>query len=209
MRHLFVGRVIARGAEEFSAVAAGVGPRQPGVDGLAGRAGPDRPAPAHQLLEGERSRPDVGAGENRLAEVLTSHPEHPELSVIWSGLTPPNPAALLSSHRFETLLVSLRLDFDRVIIDTSPISVGADASVIAGNVDGTLFVVDERSTKRSEAQSGLNQLRSVRARVLGVVLNRSSVPGPDGYYYKGDENGARPRRVTLRSKNRDRTETFS
>jgi len=57
--------------------------------------------------------------------------------------------------------------------------------VIASRVDGTLYVIDEQQTKRSEAQAGLNQLRSVRARLLGVVLNRAGIRGRGGYYYYG------------------------
>jgi capsular exopolysaccharide synthesis family protein len=136
------------------------------------------------------------AGAATEAQILTTDPHHEDLCVIWSGLTPPNPTALLSSHRLETLLSSLRLDFDRVIVDTCPISVGADASVIATNVDGTLFVVDERKTKRAEAQTGLNQLASVRARTLGVVLNRSEVGTTEEYYAEAPE---RPRRRLRRA----------
>jgi len=122
-------------------------------------------------------------------DVLTTHDEHPELSVIWSGVLPPNPTALLASQRLDTLIASLRADFDRVIIDTCPISVGADASVIASRVDGTLYVIDERSTRRPDALAGLNQLRGVRARLLGVVLNRAKLVGTDGYYYEDDARG--------------------
>lgn len=136
----------------------------------------------------------VGAASH--AEVLTTHPDHPELSVVWSGVIPPNPTALLASQRLDTLIASLRLDYDRVIIDTCPISVGADASVISSRVDGTLYVVDERSTRRTEAQAGLNQLRGVRGRLLGIVLNRATLAGPESYYYREDPStdGGTPKR---------------
>jgi capsular exopolysaccharide synthesis family protein len=123
----------------------------------------------------------AGAASDR--EIINVHPMHPELAVIWSGLIPPNPTALLGSHRLDELLDLLRLDYDRVIIDSCPISVGADASVIASRVDGVLYIVDEQKTKRPQAQAGLNQLRSVRARLLGVVLNRSALRAGSGYYY--------------------------
>lgn len=129
------------------------------------------------------------AGAATQEQILTPHPEYPNLAVIWSGHVPPNPTALLGSHRLDTLIESLRLDYDRVVIDTCPISIGADASVIASRADGALYIIDERSTKRAEAVAGLNQLRGVRARLLGVVLNRSSMAGADGYYYK---DGAPP-----------------
>jgi non-specific protein-tyrosine kinase len=166
--------------------------RRPGLDNTHIRTAAERsPVGLSNYLAG-------AAGEE---QIVTPHPEHPELSVIWSGIMPPNPTALLSSHRLDTLLASLQLDFDRIVIDTCPISVGADASVIAGHVDGTVFVIDERKTRRTDAQAGLNQLRSVRAPLLGIVLNRSTVPGPDGYYY-----GERP---TRRSVRRVRSESLS
>lgn len=131
------------------------------------------------------------AGGATESEIVNADPAHPGLYVIWSGVIPPNPTALLGSHRLDSLIASLRLDFDRLIIDTCPISVGADASVIASRVDGALFIMDERKTRRPEAQAGLNQLRGVRARLLGVVLNRATVTGGEGYYYAPEKGEAK------------------
>jgi succinoglycan biosynthesis transport protein ExoP len=147
------------------------------------------------------------AGAATLEQVTTVHPEHPELTVIWSGVIAPNPTALLGSHRLDTLITSLRLDYDRIIIDTSPISVGADASVIASHVEGVLYIVDERKTKRTEAIAGLNQLRSVRARLLGIVLNRAELLGGEGYYYYRGGPKKPTRRNAKRTRRRRPTRT--
>ena len=146
------------------------------------RPGLDRTAIAKSTARSAVGLSNYLVGAASESQVLTAHPEHPGLSVIWSGVIPPNPTALLASPRLDTLIDSLRASFDRVIIDTCPISVGADASVIASRVDGTLYVVDQRS-KRSDAQAGLNQLRGVRARLLGIVLNRVKLVGTDAYYH--------------------------
>jgi capsular exopolysaccharide synthesis family protein len=145
------------------------------------------------------------AGAASEEAVLSTHPDHPDLAIIWSGLIPPNPTALLNSQRLKTLLESLRLDFDRIVIDTSPISVGADASVVASRVDGALFLIDERKTKRRAAQAGLNQLRNVNARLLGVVLNRSATAGGESYYYYGE----RPPEEVGRATDGEPSEAFS
>ncbi|MBA2383501.1 MAG: polysaccharide biosynthesis tyrosine autokinase [Actinobacteria bacterium] len=147
------------------------------------------------------------AGAAIEAEICARHPEHPLLTVIWAGVIAPNPTALLGSNRLDTLLADLRIDCERIIIDTSPVSVGADASVIASRVDGVLYIVDERKTKRAEALAGLNQLRSVRARLLGVVLNRAEMLGGEGDYYGDAEASARKRRRLRRSE--PRTEAVS
>lgn len=162
--------------------------RRPGLDPgrLNGRPRPPRPGLSSYL-----------AGAASLRDVVQSHPDFPGVAVVWAGPTPPNPAALLGSPRLDTLIEKLRADYDRVIVDTCPISVGADASVIASHVDGVLFVIDERKTRRGDALAGINQLRSVRARLLGIALNRSRTATGDGYYYsqqdERSQDAARPR----------------
>jgi tyrosine-protein kinase len=115
-------------------------------------------------------------------QIIASHPSYPTLDIIWSGPIPPNPTGLLRSDAFARLIHSLRSRYDRIIVDTPPVSVGADASVTAAQVDATLFVVDARGTSRSRAQSGLNQLVKVRANVLGIVLNNAAIETPSTYY---------------------------
>jgi capsular exopolysaccharide synthesis family protein len=115
-------------------------------------------------------------------QIIASHPRYPTLDIIWSGPIPPNPTGLLRSDSFAKLIQSLRSRYDRIIVDTPPVSVGADASVTAGQVDATLYVVDARGTSKSRAQSGLNQLKKVRANVLGVVLNNAIMQTPSTYY---------------------------
>jgi capsular exopolysaccharide synthesis family protein len=123
----------------------------------------------------------VGAADER--DVIFRHGRHARLDIVWSGPHPPNPSALLGSQRLDMLLNVLRDEYDRLIIDTAPIAVAADSSILASRVDGVLFVVDETRTKRPEAQAGLNQLAKVRARVLGVVLNRTERELGEPYYY--------------------------
>jgi capsular exopolysaccharide synthesis family protein len=115
-------------------------------------------------------------------EIISSHPRYPTLDIVWSGPIPPNPTGLLRSDSFARLIQNLRSRYDRIIVDTPPVSVGADASVTAGQVDATLYVVDSRGTSRSSAQSGLNQLKKVRANILGIVLNNAEMHTPSTYY---------------------------
>lgn len=114
-------------------------------------------------------------------DILTQHPELPGLSVIWPGPLVSNPSALLRDARLAGLLEELKERFDRIIVDTSPITIGADASLVAARADGVLFVVDGRRTRRAEATRALRQLETVTARVVGVVVNRSGQGHPDRY----------------------------
>lgn len=89
-----------------------------------------------------------------------------------TGPLPPNPAAFLESHRIEPALRELADRADLVLVDTPPVSAGADASILAQRVDGVIVVVDlDRSDERA-VRDLLRQLETVHAPVLGFVLNR-------------------------------------
>ena len=145
-------------------------------------------------LDHEPPRPglaDYLAGRAPDFDVLSASRVHPNVTFLWAGHTAPDPVALLSSRRLEALLESLRMDFDRVIIDTPPISVGADASLLAARADAVLYVVNEPSTTLVQARSGIGQVENVRPAQIGVVLNRSRAAKPDSYYYapRSDRDG--------------------
>ncbi len=63
------------------------------------------------------------------------------VDVLPVGVIPPNPSEILQNGRLETLLSKLREEYDIIFLDCPPIDVVADASIIAKDVDVTLFVV--------------------------------------------------------------------
>jgi capsular exopolysaccharide synthesis family protein len=96
----------------------------------------------------------------------------PGVEFVPTGTLPSSPAAFLESHGVERALRTLAERADLVLVDSPPLSTGADASILAGLVDGVIVVVDlERSDERM-LRDVLQQLRTVRAPVLGLVLNR-------------------------------------
>jgi Mrp family chromosome partitioning ATPase len=70
------------------------------------------------------------------------------------------------------------------LVDTPPLLTVTDAAALATGMDGVILVVKPGVTKLTAIQQGLEQLRAVGARVLGVVLNEVN-PGSRkyGYYY--------------------------
>jgi capsular exopolysaccharide synthesis family protein len=180
-------------AASLAATCAGEGEKVVLIEADLRRPGLERTLP----LRHGATRSDVGltnylVGAANEQDIVQPQLEHAGLSVIWAGPTPPNPHVLLGSERLGQLLRSLAERYDRVIVDTPPIAVGADASVIVPQVDGVLYVVDEPTTRSTEAQAGLNQLRKVRAHMLGVVVNRARSATPDGYYYYRRRKGSGP-----------------
>ena len=88
-----------------------------------------------------------------------------------TGTTPPNPAELLASARLQALLEHLSGEYDAVIFDAPPLNVVTDAAILGAQADGVIVVVRAGITDRSALRYALKQLDSVRARVLGCVLN--------------------------------------
>lgn len=122
---------------------------------------------------------DYLAGARDFDDVITPQPllGGLRLDVIWAGPMPPSSSPLFASARFATLLGQLRDQYNRIVIDTSPVLAGAEASVIGSHVDAALCVIDATSTKRSSARAALNQLANARANVIGVAFNRASAQG--------------------------------
>lgn len=130
-------------------------------------------------------------------EAALQETQIPGLWVMPSGPIPPNPAELLGSARMARLLVELEERFDMVLIDTPPILAVTDAAVLAPKAGGVLLVVRAGKVARQQVSRAKEALVSVKAQILGVVLDAVSHEGHDGYYYyyyqsaEGERSGRR------------------
>jgi len=93
------------------------------------------------------------------------------LHYLTTGSLPRNPASLLESEAMVALLDRLKQHYDTIILDTPPINVVTDAAVLGAHADGVLIVVRSGVTAVQALTFAMEQLRHVRAPVLGAVLN--------------------------------------
>ncbi|MFC8038925.1 polysaccharide biosynthesis tyrosine autokinase [Paenarthrobacter sp. NPDC057355] len=105
------------------------------------------------------------------------------LFVVTSGQIPPNPSELLGSDEMKSLILRLENAFDTVVIDAPPLLPVTDAAVLSQHVGGVVMVVAAQQTRSQDLQKSLNALELVQANLLGVILNRLPVKGPDAYAY--------------------------
>ena len=123
----------------------------------------------------------------------SKHP-YPGLSVLTSGVLPPNPSELLGSAAARQVLAELRSRFDYVIIDAPPLLPVTDAAIVASSVDGTLLIARHGRTKREELARAVGNLANVNSRILGAIL--TLVPGSgEGAYANSDYHDAGRRRA--------------
>ena len=123
-------------------------------------------------------------GEGRIEDVIRDS-GIANLSVLPCGPIPPNPNELLHTPGFGSLLTRLASQFERVIVDSPPAGVVADAAVIATQVDGTLLVLKAGTTSRESAARTIRMLLDVKARLFGAVLNDLNLDDQRyGQYYQ-------------------------
>jgi capsular exopolysaccharide synthesis family protein len=96
--------------------------------------------------------------------------EEPNLRILTAGPVPDKPAELLASARMRALVESLTKSAGMVILDSPPLLAVTDAALLATEVDGAVFVVAARRTKKAAARTATSTLRSVGSRILGIVV---------------------------------------
>jgi capsular exopolysaccharide synthesis family protein len=94
------------------------------------------------------------------------------LAVLVAGALPPNPTEMLESEKMKRLLVSVRSEFDMVVVDTPPMCVVSDAYPLLRQADGVVVVASVDQTHRDVAKRLRDQLKDAGASTLGVVANR-------------------------------------
>ena len=117
-------------------------------------------------------------------ELILARRKTGNLWVLPCGPLPLNPAELLSSPQMQSLLAQLCEHADMVIFDCPPLLPIADASILAPQVDATVFVVEAGKTNRQVCRRGHDILTQVGVKPLGVILNKFNPQyGGNGYYY--------------------------
>jgi capsular exopolysaccharide synthesis family protein len=104
------------------------------------------------------------------------------LDVLPCGMLPPSPAELLGSPRMRELISDLSKRYDTVIIDAAPMLVVGDNHLLVEAVDGVVMVLQAGESTRGVAQRAVRQVVTMRARLLGAVLNR--VRATKGGYFR-------------------------
>jgi capsular exopolysaccharide synthesis family protein len=124
---------------------------------------------------------DLVAGQAQVSQCVFFD-DRAGIHILPAGTVPPNPLELLSSRRFEDVVMKLREAFDIVVIDSAPLQLVSDAQVLSQFASSVIYVVKADGTPYQVAQNGLKKLRRVNAPILGVVLNQLDIEKAEKYY---------------------------
>lgn len=106
------------------------------------------------------------------------------LDLIVAGPEVPNPTELLSTDNFRAMLERFEETYDYIIIDSPPLGVVVDASIIAKECDGAIFTIEAANVKYRMAQQVKEKLEKSGCPILGTVLNKVDRKQNRGYYNK-------------------------
>lgn len=109
--------------------------------------------------------------------------------ILPSGPLPEQPLELLSSKRFEKILIQLSKHYDRIVIDSAPTQAVSDALVLAKLSDAVVYIIKSHDTSIELVKRGVERLRQAGAPLAGALITQVDIEkitayGGD-YYYQG------------------------
>ncbi len=122
---------------------------------------------------------------------IRPHASVPNLWLLPAGSKPAMPSELLGSARFDGLLQALKGKYDLIIIDSAPLLLVSDATVLAGTVDATLCVIRAGVTTKTAVERVAQMLERSGSYATGLVLNGVNTNSVDFYHAYGYKGGAK------------------
>ena len=114
------------------------------------------------------------AGTHSLEECLCADTAS-NIDVITAGSSSPNPQELLLSDGFNTVIETLKAEYDHIIIDTAPTQAVSDAIIVSESCDTLLYIVKADATNEKLVSSGLERFMRIGKRIDGVILNQVDI----------------------------------
>ena len=116
---------------------------------------------------------------------LVYHDEESELDVIAGRYPEHNAPAILASERLRDLLQQLRLRYDYIVVDSTPVLGVSDSKVTSRLVDAVLFIVRWEDTTFETVRDALKELFELKATVSGAVISQVNLGRHKLYGYGG------------------------
>ncbi len=151
------------------------------------------------FIEGDLRRPTVlnrfvgiNTKKNGLGEIISGNSElndviheipGTKLNIITSGETKIDMSDVVSKDQLKKFFDTLKIEYDYVIIDSPPVQPVSDTLILAQAVDKNFFIIRAEETTTGSLMSSIKKIKSVGAKIDGIVLNDvDTSKGSYGYY---------------------------
>ncbi len=111
---------------------------------------------------------------------------YPNLTLMFAGMTPPNPAELLEGKFAQQFFDGVEEYFDYVLVDTPPVGIMTDALILKKYDFSMVLVSRESYSDHRDVQAAIKAIQMVGGDLIGSVLigSKSALASKkDGYKY--------------------------
>lgn len=92
------------------------------------------------------------------------------LDVLTAGDNPPNPAELLQTEEYGNMIKYLQTKYDYIIIDTPPIDVVTDATIVMKHSTGVILLIKKGFTTYDMLDDAMENIERVDANIIGTIM---------------------------------------
>lgn len=116
---------------------------------------------------------------------LVNHSED-KVDFIVSGEKTTSVVQVLQSQKLQDLFVTLRENYDYILLDTPPAIVVSDALLVNKLADGIIFVVAHGQGRKSMVKEAITSLSKSKVPIIGITITQDRVSKGKryGYTYK-------------------------
>ena len=114
---------------------------------------------------------------------LVKPSEIENLSLLTSGLIPPNPSEMLGSKKMSQFIKKLESDWDMILFDSPPLVAVTDATMISKEIDSIILVIKAGQTDKKAFHHTMANLKNIEAPLDGIVMNAVTSKSNYGSYY--------------------------
>mgnify|MGYP001253282504 FL=1 len=114
---------------------------------------------------------------------LVKSSEIENLSLMTSGLIPPNPSEMLGAKKMSEFVKKLESEWDMILFDSPPLVAVTDATMISKEIDSIILVIKAGQTDKKAFHHTMANLKNIDAPLDGIVMNAVTSKSNYGSYY--------------------------
>ncbi len=133
------------------------------------------------------------------SEIIQNHDKYPKLDFITTHAATTNPHRLIQNPRFEFLVLSLKDEYDHIILDCPAVGLVSDYLLMSHLVDIHLFVMKHKVSKASYVE-GIEKFKA-KGKIENLYLVLNGVPGKQlkhGYFSYDSDSQEAPQKSAIR-----------
>lgn len=126
-------------------------------------------------IKNDKGMSDLLANNIKLDEVIQTirikdKSDNKSIDVITSGSNTPNPAELIENGSINNILDNLRINYDYILIDSTPVALVPDSLSLLNKADTTLFIFKSEYSKKEFVHSTDELIKKYNLKSAGYIL---------------------------------------